>query len=66
VITDSGINWDEGDLIEKAYINFRRARAQPSPTAAPADDLDPAKVFLPTAEELELTGFDCNGDGSSR
>jgi hypothetical protein len=68
VITDSGINWDEGDLIEKVRINFRELGAH-KPTLAdgsPCGDLDPAKVFFgtPTAEELAtLTGFDCNGDG---
>lgn len=72
VVTDSGIKWDEGDLVEKAWINYRElASHKPlhgdgSACAA----LDPCKqpgiddCKNPSTEVLaQLDGFDCNDDG---
>jgi hypothetical protein len=57
-VMDSGIKWDERDLVEAAFINhrellsFRPLHADDSACG----DLDPAKVFFgtPTAEEPSL------------
>lgn len=53
VVTDSGIKWDDDDIIEKAYlstgelVNHKPAHADGTACAG----------------EGELAGFDCNGDG---
>ncbi len=53
VVTDSGIKWDEDDIIEKAYlsagelVNHKPLHADGSACGGDA----------------ELAGFDCNGDG---
>lgn len=62
-ITDSGINWDSGDLIEAAYLNHHEL-ASHRPTLAdgsPCGDLDPA--HYPDDEPAALAGFDCDGSG---
>jgi len=65
VVTDSGIKWDEDDVIEAAYINHKELQ-QHRPTLADGSacgDLDP-QFFRPPADAAEiLAGFDCNGDG---
>jgi MYXO-CTERM domain-containing protein len=63
VVTDSGINWDEVDVIEAAFINHKELLAH-RPTqedGSPCGDLD--ATLYPGAAPSELTGFDCNGDG---
>jgi MYXO-CTERM domain-containing protein len=53
VITDSGIKWDERDLIEKAYLNEKElANHKPKRADGTACGGDGA-----------LAGFDCNSDG---
>ncbi|MCA9595345.1 MAG: VCBS repeat-containing protein [Myxococcales bacterium] len=56
-VLDSGIRWDESDLVEKAYLNKGELASFPPLHAdsSPCAPLDPQK---PT-EDL----FDCNGDG---
>ena len=56
-VLDSGIRWDEADLVEKAYLNKAELAAHLPLRAdlSPCAPLDPKK---PT-EDL----FDCNGDG---
>ncbi|UQA57947.1 FG-GAP-like repeat-containing protein [Polyangium aurulentum] len=53
-ITDSGIEWDAQDLVEKAYLNHKEL-AMHKPRHA--DD-------SPCGGAGELAGFDCNGDGN--
>ncbi|AKT38733.1 S8 family serine peptidase [Chondromyces crocatus] len=52
-ITDSGIHWDEPDLVEQVWLNHRELTSHKPRTAN--DD--------PCGGEGELAGFDCNGDG---
>jgi MYXO-CTERM domain-containing protein len=52
-ITDSGIKWDEDDLIEKAYLNYKELQNH-KPLHADGTSCDGAGA---------LAGFDCNGDG---
>ena len=52
-ITDSGVKWDEGDLIEKAWLNHKEL-VNHKPTHADGTACGGAG---------ELAGFDCNGDG---
>lgn len=52
-ITDSGIKWDEDDLLEKAWINFKEL-ANHKPTLADG---------TACGGTADLMGFDCNGDG---
>lgn len=52
-ITDSGIKWDEADLIEQVWLNEREL-ASHKPLLANGD---------PCGGDGELAGFDCNGDG---
>ncbi len=62
-VTDSGIKWDEADVIEAAFINHRELLAH-RPLHADSSvcgDLDP--TFYPGEASADLTGFDCNGDG---
>ena len=56
-VLDSGIKWDEADLIEKAYLNKGELAGNPPLHAdsSPCAPLDPAQ---PTKDL-----FDCNGDG---
>ncbi|MEZ4226776.1 MAG: FG-GAP-like repeat-containing protein [Polyangiaceae bacterium] len=56
-VLDSGIRWDERDLIEKAYLNKGELQNHLPQHAdlSPCDPLDPA--------EPTLDRFDCNGDG---
>ncbi len=53
VITDSGIKWDEDDLIEKAYLNDKEL-ANHKPLHADG---------TACGGDGPLAGFDCNGDG---
>jgi MYXO-CTERM domain-containing protein len=53
VITDSGIKWDEADLIEKAFLNDKEL-ANHKPTHADG---------TACGGEGPLAGFDCNSDG---
>jgi hypothetical protein len=53
VVTDSGIKWDEADLIEKVWLNHKELASR---KPLHADD-------SPCGGEGELAGFDCNGDG---
>jgi MYXO-CTERM domain-containing protein len=62
-VHDSGIKWDEDDIIEAAFINHRELR-QYRPTNAdstPCGNLNP--TFYPGQPPEDLAGFDCNGDG---
>ncbi len=62
-VTDSGIKWDEEDVIEAAYINLVEVQAY-RPTredGSACGDLDP--LYHPGATPEQLAGFDCNGDG---
>lgn len=53
VVTDSGIKWDERDLIEKAYLNDKElANHKPKHADGTA-----------CGGEGAFAGFDCNGDG---
>jgi MYXO-CTERM domain-containing protein len=53
VVTDSGIEWDNDDLIEKAWLNDKElANHKPQHADGSA-----------CAGEGALAGFDCNGDG---
>ncbi|HZF47542.1 MAG TPA: FG-GAP-like repeat-containing protein [Polyangiaceae bacterium] len=52
-ITDSGIKWDEADLIEQVWLN---AKELASHKPLHADD-------SPCGGAGDLAGFDCNGDG---
>ena len=64
-ITDSGIKWDEDDVIEAAYINHKELQEHRPVHAdgSACDDLDP-RFFAPPADAAELlAAFDCNGDG---
>lgn len=52
-ITDSGIKWDEDDIIEKAWLNMKELAAhKPLQSDGSA-----------CGGTGELDGFDCNGDG---
>ena len=53
VVTDSGINWDNDDLIEKVWLNQKELTAH-KPLHADG---------MACAGDGELAGFDCNGDG---
>jgi MYXO-CTERM domain-containing protein len=53
VVTDSGINWDSGDIIEAAYLNAAEL-ANHKPTQADGSAC---------GGEGEVAGFDCNADG---
>lgn len=59
-ITDSGIKWDEDDLIEAAYLNHRELLNHKPTDAkgAPCAALNPE--WYPDGDGA---GFDCNGDG---
>ncbi len=64
-ITDSGIKWDEDDLIEAAYINHLELGSH-RPTHADGTacgDLDPQFYRHTPSTEGTLAGFDCNSDG---
>ncbi|APR85241.1 Serine protease, subtilase family protein [Minicystis rosea] len=52
-ITDSGIKWDEDDLLDKVYLNHREL-VNHKPLHADSS---------PCGGTGELAGFDCNGDG---
>jgi hypothetical protein len=56
-VLDSGIRWDEPDLIEKAYLNKGELRTHP-PLKADGSACAPLDPAQPT-QDL----FDCNGDG---
>jgi hypothetical protein len=53
LVTDSGIKWDEDDLLDSAYINHLEL-ANHKPTMADGSACGGTG---------ELDGFDCNGDG---
>ncbi len=62
-ITDSGIKWDEDDIIEAAYLNHKEL-ASHRPTklgGGVCGDLDPK--YYPGDTPADIAGFDCNGDG---
>lgn len=68
VVTDSGIEWDRDDLLEKAWINHLELQTHRPLHAdlTTCADLDPA--LHPSADgsappTAQLAGFDCNGDG---
>ena len=68
LITDSGIEWDKDDLLDKAWLNFKElANHKPTgPAGAACGDLDPAKNPNPDGtlpDAALLAGLDCNGDG---
>jgi hypothetical protein len=52
-ITDSGIEWDNADLIEQVWLNNKELAAH---KPLHADD-------SPCGGDGDLAGFDCNGDG---
>ncbi|MCK6591036.1 MAG: S8 family serine peptidase, partial [Polyangiaceae bacterium] len=52
-ITDSGIKWDEADLIEQVWLNHKEL-ASHKPLHGDS---------TPCGGAGELAGFDCNGDG---
>jgi len=62
-ITDSGIKWDEDDVIEAAFINHRElANHRPlHGDGSACGDLDP--TYYPGQSAADLAGFDCNADG---
>lgn len=53
VVTDSGIKWDDYDLVDSAYLSAAEL-ANHKPTMADG---------TACGGEGELAGFDCNGDG---
>ncbi len=58
-VLDSGIKWDERDLLDKAYLNKRElGKASQRPTHADGSACAPLDAGRPT-EDL----YDCNGDG---
>jgi MYXO-CTERM domain-containing protein len=77
LITDSGIEWDNADLIETAWLNYRElATHKPNQAGtACAGALDPCKqpdlpvdycndpTQIPAELSTLLAGMDCNGDG---
>ncbi|MFT3767117.1 MAG: S8 family serine peptidase [Minicystis sp.] len=52
-VTDSGIKWDEDDLLDKVYLNHRELVGH-KPLHGDG---------TPCGGTGELAGFDCNGDG---
>jgi MYXO-CTERM domain-containing protein len=52
-ITDSGIKWDEADLIEQVWLNHKELAAH-KPLHADS---------TPCGGAGDIAGFDCNGDG---
>jgi hypothetical protein len=62
-VTDSGIKWDEEDIIEAAFINHRElANHRPlHGDGSACGNLDP--TYYPGELPAALAGFDCNGDG---
>lgn len=63
VVTDSGIKWDERDVIEAAFINHRELLAH-RPTRENGDACDPLdETIYPSDDAATRAGFDCNGDG---
>ncbi len=64
-VHDSGIKWDEDDVIDAAFINHRelqKAEHRPKHADGSAcDGLNP--TFYPGQDAALLAGFDCNGDG---
>jgi hypothetical protein len=62
-VTDSGIKWDEDDIIEAAFINHKElANHRPlHGDGSACGDLDP--TFYPGQAPADLAGFDCNADG---
>ncbi len=62
-ITDSGIEWEDADIIEAAYLNHHELKNH-RPTHAdgsPCGDLNP--MYYPGDQPADIAGFDCNGDG---
>ena len=62
-ITDSGIKWDEDDIIEAAFLNHKElATHRPLHLdSTPCADLPAANY--PDDLPADIAGFDCNGDG---
>lgn len=61
-ITDSGIEWDNADLADAAYLNHRElASHRPDKAGVACQALDPQ--YYPGELPASLEGFDCNGDG---
>lgn len=56
-VLDSGIRWDERDLLEKAYLNKGELQNH-LPLRADSSACDPLDPAKPTVDL-----FDCNGDG---
>src|SRR5580693_556770 len=52
-ITDSGIEWDSADLVDKVWLNYKELQNH-KPTHADGSPCGGTGV---------LAGFDCNGDG---
>lgn len=62
-VTDSGINWDEDDVIEAAYLNHRELLGhRPNLNGVVCGDLNPE--FYPDAAAGDLVGFDCAPAGN--
>src|SRR5512139_3854844 len=60
-VHDSGIKWDEADLIEAAFINHRELQNhRPNNAGVACNPL--SDTFYPGDAALRA-GFDCNGDG---
>jgi hypothetical protein len=60
-VHDSGIKWDERDLIEAAFINHRELQTH-RPTNAGTACAELSAVVYPGEPALRAA-FDCNGDG---
>ena len=64
VVTDSGIEWDSADLIDKVWLNYRSSGASVRLEAGGACDGSRPReaarcLACSTAEELAQKGFDC-------
>lgn len=63
-VTDSGIKWDEDDVIEAAFINHRELLAhKPNIAGVACGDLNPE--YYPDTPASDLIGFDCDAVGDS-
>ncbi|MFO0546821.1 MAG: FG-GAP-like repeat-containing protein [Polyangiaceae bacterium] len=62
-VTDSGIKWDERDIIEAAFINHHELGAHRPLHADSSPCGDLSAEFYPNDDAATRAGFDCNGDG---
>jgi MYXO-CTERM domain-containing protein len=58
-VTDSGIRWNEGDLLESAWLNPAELESFKPKQADGSDCAD----ILDDNQNVKLAGYDCNGDG---